>query len=183
MNDPFETVVRLLDEEIEAHRKLLELSRAEQRALVRGDVEALQRLVAEQERLSAEIRALERARMELLELVAEREGRSVRELTLRELARLSRPELARRFEHQRTVLVQLLRELTLRELARLSRPELARRFEHQRTVLVQLLRELADVNKANALLISSHLQYVRTMVSLLTSAQDGPVSLRVDQTV
>ncbi len=152
MNDLCETVVGLLDEEIEAHRKLLELSRAEQRALVRGDVEVLQRLVAEQERLSTEIRALERARMQLLELLAEREGRSVR-------------------------------ELTLRELARLSRPEVAQRFEHQREVLVQLLRELADVNKANALLLSSHLQYVRAVVSLLTGAQDGPVSLRVDQTV
>ncbi|MCS7173168.1 MAG: flagellar protein FlgN [Armatimonadetes bacterium] len=152
MNDPFETVVGLLDEEIEAHRRLLDLARAEQRALVRGDAEAVGRLVAEQERVVAEIRALERARVQLLELVADREGRSVR-------------------------------ELTLAELARLSRPEVARRFEHQRTVLAQLVRELADVNKANALLISSHLQYVRTVVSLLTGAHDGPTSLRVDQRV
>jgi len=152
MNDPFEAVVGLLDEEIELHRRLLELARAEQRALVRGDAEAVGRLVAEQERLSAEIRSLERARMQLLELLAEWEGRSVN-------------------------------DLTLGDLARLSPPEVARRFEHQRAVLAQLLQELADVNRANALLISSHLQYVRTVVSLLTGAHDGPVSLRVDQVV
>jgi hypothetical protein len=49
MTDPFESVVGLLQEETEAHRRLLDLARQEQRALVRGDVAALQRLVAAQE--------------------------------------------------------------------------------------------------------------------------------------
>lgn len=150
MTDPFESVVGLLQEEADLHRRLLELAREEQRALVRGDVDGLQRLVAEQERLVGQVRVLERARRQLLELVAER---------------LRRP----------------VDELTLRELVRLSPPDVGRRLAELREVLTRLLQELADVNKANALLVRSHLEHVQTVVSLLAGAAGGPTSLVVDR--
>ncbi len=150
MTDPFESVVGLLREETEAHRRLLELAREEQRALVRGDVEALQRLVAEQEQLVGAVRGLERARMQLLELVAERAGRPVEGLSLRELVS-SCP------------------------------PDVGRRLEDQRQQLSEVLRELADVNKANALLVRAHLDYTRHLVGLLAHAAEGPASLAVDR--
>jgi len=150
MTDPFESVVGLLQEEADLHRRLLELAREEQRALVRGDVDGLQRLLAEQERLVGHVRALERARRQLLELVAER---------------LRRP----------------VDELTLRELVRLSPPDVGQRLAEQREVLTRLLQELADVNKANALLVRSHLEHVQTVVSLLAGAAGGPASLAIDR--
>ncbi|MDR7542107.1 MAG: flagellar protein FlgN, partial [Armatimonadota bacterium] len=127
MTDVFESVVGLLQEETEAHRRLLDLAREEQRALVRGDVQSLQRLVAEQEQVVGQVRGLERARLQLLELVAERLGRSVQELSLRELVAASPPDVGRRLEAQR----------------------------HE---LTGVLRELADVNKANALLVRAHME-------------------------
>lgn len=150
MTDPFESVVGLLQEETEAHERLLELAREEQRALVRGDVQALQRVVAEQERVVGQVRGLERARMQLLELVAERTGRPVQ-------------------------------QLSLRELVAESSPDVGRRLEAQREKLVGVLQELADVNKANALLVAAHLQYVRDLVGLVTRTADGPTSLVVDR--
>jgi flagellar biosynthesis/type III secretory pathway chaperone len=150
MTDPFESVVGLLQEETEAHRRLLQLAREEQRALVRGDVEALQRLVAEQEHVVAQVRGLEQARMQLLELVAERVGRPVE-------------------------------QLSLRELVAASPPDVGRRLEAQRVQLTDVLRELADVNKANALLVRAHLEYVHHLVGLLARGADGPASLVVDR--
>ncbi|MDQ7801773.1 MAG: flagellar protein FlgN [Armatimonadota bacterium] len=150
MTDVFESVVGLLQEETEAHRRLLDLAREEQRALVRGDVQSLQRLVAEQEQVVGQVRGLERARLQLLELVAERLGRSVQELSLRELVAASPPDVGRRLEAQR----------------------------HE---LTGVLRELADVNKANALLVRAHMEYVRHLVGILTRSADGPASLVVDR--
>jgi flagellar biosynthesis/type III secretory pathway chaperone len=150
MTDPFESVVGLLQEETEAHRRLLDLARQEQRALVRGDVAALQRLVAAQEEVVAQVRGLERARMQLLELVADRVGRPVDRLSLRELVS-SCP------------------------------PDVARRLDQQREQLTEVLRELADVNKANALLVRAHLEYVQHLASLLSQAGDGATSLLVDR--
>ncbi len=149
MTNPFESVVGLLQEEADLHRRLLGLAREEQRALVRGDVEGLQKIVAEQERLVGQVRALEQARRQLLDLVAERVGRQVE-------------------------------ELTLRELVYLSPPDVGRRLAEQREVLTGLLQQLADVNKANALLIRSHLEQIQTVISLLAGAADGPASLSVD---
>jgi flagellar biosynthesis/type III secretory pathway chaperone len=150
MTDVFESVVGLLQEEKEAHRRLLDLAREEQRALVRGDVQTLQRLVAEQEQVVSEVRGLERARLQLLELVAERLGRSVQ-------------------------------ELSLRELVAASPPDVGSRLEAQRNELTGVLRELADVNKANALLVRAHMEYVHHLVGILTRSADGPTSLVVDR--
>lgn len=150
MTDPFESVVGLLQEETQAHRRLLDLAREEQRALVRGDVQLLQRVVAEQEQVVGQVRELERARMRLLELVAERVGRPVE-------------------------------GLSLRELVNSSPPDVGRRLEEQRRELVSVLTELADVNKANALLVRAHLQYVHDLVAMVTRAADGPASLMVDR--
>ncbi len=150
MADPFESVVGLLQEEAEAHRRLLELAREEQRALVRGDVAELQRVVAAQEEVVGHVRSLERARMQLLELVAERVGRPVE-------------------------------GLSLRELVAACPPDVGRRLNEQREQLVAVLRELADVNKANALLVRAHLEYVQHLASLLARAADGSPSLVVDR--
>ncbi len=150
MTDPFESVVGLLQEEADLHGRLLELAREEQRALVRGDVVELQRLVAEQEKLVGQVRVLEQARRQLLELVAQRAGCPVD-------------------------------RLTLRELVQLSPPDVGRRLAEQREILTQRLRELADVNKANALLIRSHLEHVQAVISLVTRAAGGAASLAVDR--
>lgn len=150
MTDPFESVVGLLDEEIAAHRRLVELARAEQRALVRGDVAELLQLVSEQEALVTQIRSMERARTELLQLVSEREGLGDD-------------------------------RLTFVDLVQVSRPEVAERYVQQRETLRAVLRELADVQKANALLIQAHLSYVQTVVTLMTRAAGGTTSLVLDQ--
>jgi flagellar biosynthesis/type III secretory pathway chaperone len=150
MTDPFESVVGLLDEEIAAHRRLVELARAEQRALVRGDVAELLQLVSEQEALVTQIRSMERARTELLQLVSEREGLGSN-------------------------------CLTLVDLVQVSRPEVAERYAQQREALRAVLRELADVQKANALLIQAHLSYVQTVVTLMARAAGGTTSLVLDQ--
>ncbi len=150
MTDPFESVVGLLQEEADLHGRLLELAREEQRALVRGDVAGLQRLVAEQEKLVGQVRVLEQARRQLLELVAQRAGCPVD-------------------------------RLTLQELVQLSPPDVGRRLAEQREILTQRLRELADVNKANALLIRSHLEHVQAVISLVTRAAGGGGSLAVDR--
>lgn len=149
MQDAFESVVGLLQEEVEAHRRLLELAREEQRALVRGDIAELQRVVAAQEEVVGQVRGLERARMQLLELLAERVERPV--------------------EH-----------LSLRELVAACPPDVGQRLEEQREQLVGVLQELADVNKANALLVRAHLEYVQHLAALLGQAADG-TSLVVDR--
>lgn len=149
MQNAFESVVGLLQEEAEAHRRLLELAREEQRALVRGDVAELQRVVAAQEEVVGQVRGLERARRQLLELLAERLGRPL--------------------EH-----------LSLRELVAACPPDVGQRLEEQREQLVGVLQELADVNKANALLVRAHLEYVQHLAALLAQAADG-TSLAVDR--
>lgn len=149
MQDAFESVVGLLQEEVEAHRHLLELAREEQRALVRGDVAELQRVVAAQEEVVGQVRGLERARMQLLELLAERVERPVE-------------------------------RLSLRELVAACPPDVGQRLEEQREQLVGVLQELADVNKANALLVRAHLEYVQHLAALLGQAADG-TSLVVDR--
>ncbi len=95
----------------------------------------------------------------------------------------------RDLERARRQLLELVAErvgrpveaLTLRELVPLSPPDVGRRLAEQRELLTQLLRELADVNKANALLIRSHLEHVQALVSVLAGAAGGAASLAVDR--
>jgi predicted trehalose synthase len=71
--------------------------------------------------------------------------------------------------------------LSLRELVSSCPPDVARRLDQQREQLTEVLRELADVNKANALLVRAHLDYVQHLASVLSQAGDGTTSLVVDR--
>jgi flagellar biosynthesis/type III secretory pathway chaperone len=62
-----------------------------------------------------------------------------------------------------------------------ARRRWARRLDQQREQLTEVLRELADVNKANALLVRAHLDYVQHLASVLSQAGDGTTSLLVDR--
>lgn len=111
MADPFESVVGLLDEEIDLHRRLLGLVKEEQGAIMRGAAADLSDVVGRQEALVVEIRAIEQARRGLIRLVADREGCEPDALPLSELIVRAKPEVAVRLERQREVLSSVLREL------------------------------------------------------------------------
>lgn len=162
MTDPFDGVIGLLDEELDLHRRLLELAKDEQRAIVRGAAGDLSAIVGRQEALIDKIRAVERARRELVQLVADREGCD--------------PD-----------------DLPISRLIVRARPEVAARLERQREALSSVLQDLADLNKANALLLHDHIAYLRAMVDMVTRAAGGatyggdgrdglPSSLLLDRT-
>lgn len=64
-------------------------------------------------------------------------------------------------------------QLTLSTLIAIARPEIAERCARQREALAEVLRELADVNRANAILIRDHLAYLQTVVGLVLRAARG----------
>jgi flagellar biosynthesis/type III secretory pathway chaperone len=109
--DPYESIIGLLTEEVDLQRRLLELVRDAQRALVRGRPVELAEVVTQQEEVVAEIRRLECARLEIRALLAEREGRRSDEITLSALVRSVRPDMAARFEHLHDSVAAVLREV------------------------------------------------------------------------
>jgi flagellar biosynthesis/type III secretory pathway chaperone len=69
-----------------------------------------------------------------------------------------------------------LEELTMPTLVRSAAPHMAARFESLRETLAGVLGEVADVNKANTLLIRDHITYLNAVVGIVTRTAVGVTS-------
>ncbi len=101
----------ILEEEIEAFRKMLDLQTQEQRALVRDDIETIKSTMKGQEQIAAEIRLIETRRLHVVRSIGQRVGLGEDQLSLSRIAEFYKGEDGERMQATRDTLLNLHAEI------------------------------------------------------------------------
>jgi flagellar biosynthesis/type III secretory pathway chaperone len=90
----FDSLLKILGEEIDLYGMVLNLARDEKDAMMRSDLDALRTATDGKTSLVSTIQGLERKRQAIIEDLSKTVGRPAQELTLRELSRLAEEPFA-----------------------------------------------------------------------------------------
>lgn len=104
-------LMAILEEEIDAFRRMLDLTAQQQRALTRDDIEAIRSAGERQERVAEEIRLIEARRLHIVRGIGQRAGLREDQLSLQRLSELCRGQDAERMRALRDTLLDLHAEI------------------------------------------------------------------------
>ena len=107
MKQMYDTLLKILREEIDLYGMVLKLARDEKDALMRSDLDALRTATDGKSLLVPTIRGLEQKRQAIIEDLSGAVGRPSQELSLRELSRLAEEPFAARLKACRSHLLSL----------------------------------------------------------------------------
>jgi len=112
MKRVYDTLLKILREEIDLYGMVLKLARDEKDALLRSDLDALRTATDGRSSLVPTIQDMEQKRHAVIEDLSEAVGRPAQELSLRELSRLAEEPFAARLRACRSHLLSLVSSIS-----------------------------------------------------------------------
>lgn len=141
-----------LDKENDEYQKLLELAKSKTEIIVKGDIEALQKITEQEQLIGDRVNPLEKKRIEYTKDIATVINRPVETLTL-------------------TRMMELME----------SQPVVKNRLSELHDKLQATVRELMRTNDLNQALLRESLELVNFDITLLNSMKQAPLTANYDK--